>query len=593
MYRARPQLSLNIVPMQTSSRPALSLKSPGLPRTPISPSPASPAAKRFSSSIQVPSYNYVNSCSSKSILKKHAASAPGTQKRIQFQGTPIVHCITPIENTDELVARAFILPPNFGFTLLVLQTFQGDITSHVDAWIFILMIILRVASTASRKTLGTSAQWSVVARRRGLLTLAIETSCDDTCVAIVDKNQSGATRIHFLENITSDSTAYQGIHPVRALESHQENLANLVNKALPYLPRASECNNEAREIIALSDGNRQRPDFISVTRGPGMRSNLFVGLDTAKALSVAWQIPFVGVHHMQAHLLTPRLVSALSPDPQTTTSITPEFPFLSILASGGHSLLVRSSSLTDHEILASTADVAIGESLDKVAREILPQSLLQTAKTTMYGPLLEQYAFPNGPADYADYTAPRTRGDELRKRVSPWGWSLTTPFARTRQLAFSFASLPTAVSQILSRKAQAHQPLADDERVALAREAMRTCFEHLASRTVIALESLAPSESAPPVRTLVVSGGVAANRFLMALLRSFLDVRGFGHVGLVAPPPALCTDNAAMIGWAGIEMFEAGWRSELACRALRKWSLDPRADDGGGVLGVTGWGRVV
>lgn len=130
----------------------------------------------------------------------------------------------------------------------------------------------------------------------------------------------------------------------------------------------------------------------------------------------------------------------------------------------------------------------------------------------------------------------------------------------------------------------------------MAREAMRVSFEHLASRTVIALESLCqwnpkpnhrPIPQSVPVKTLVVSGGVAANKFLMTVLRSFLDVRGFGHVAIVAPPPALCTDNAAMIGWAGIEMFEAGWRSDYSVRALRKWSLEKE----GGVLGAGGWVR--
>ncbi|KAL3481776.1 glycoprotease family-domain-containing protein [Aspergillus californicus] len=457
------------------------------------------------------------------------------------------------------------------------------------------MLNLRSATAASRNFIWRNTRWSAFPHRRGLLTLAIETSCDDTSVAIVDRTSSGA-KIHFLENLTSDNTAYQGIHPIRALESHQENLATLVNKALSHLPFAADSEIDNSKLISLSNGTtiRQKPDFISVTRGPGMRSNLFVGLDTAKGLSVAWQIPFVGVHHMQAHLLTPRLVSALSP-PSNDQTVTPGFPFLSILASGGHTILVTSTSLTNHAVLATTSDIAIGEALDKVARHILPEELLKTSKNTMYGKLLEQYAFPNGPADYTDYVAPRTRGDEIAvsKRQSGYGWSLTTPYANTRELAFSFAFLATAISHIIAKR---QTPLLDAERRVMAREVMRTCFEHLASRTIIALESLPVDQ---PIKTLVVSGGVAANRFLMAVLRSFLDVRGFGHVGIVAPPPALCTDNAAMIGWAGIEMFEAGWRSELSVRALRKWSLDGArteggdgGEGGGGVLGVGGWVRV-
>ena len=426
---------------------------------------------------------------------------------------------------------------------------------------------------------------------------------DDTSVAIVEKNTpAGAAKVHFLENVTADSREYRGIHPILALESHQENLARLVGKALVHLPEAPTTNNHEHNNtgnwprrISLADGSspRQKPDFISATRGPGMRSNLSTGLDTGKALSVAWQTPFVGVHHMQAHLLTPRLVSSLdrrqqaTPQPQPTT---PEFPFLSILVSGGHSILVKSASITDHEVMASSVDIAIGESLDKSAREILPSSMLQGAKHTMYGRMLEQFAFPNGPSDYADYRPPMTRGEEVVKRESPWGWSLTTPFANTRYLQFSFSSIASAVSKLVSLKEKTGQGMAHDERVALARESMRICFEHLASRTIIALEMLRQTakNQDEEVKTLVVSGGVAANRFLMTVLRSFLDVRGFGHIDILAPPPYLCTDNAAMIGWAGIEMFEANWCSDLSCRALRKWTLDPSADDGG-VLGPSGW----
>ncbi|KAJ5105086.1 Kae1/YgjD family [Penicillium alfredii] len=530
MYAARPKLQVCTAVAQNATRPALSLKSPSaIPRTPISPvSAASPTSRRFSS-LQVPSYGYINSCSSKSILKKQPSNAKAaTGKHIEFKGTPTVHCVTPIENPDE---------------------YYGTHTKM------------------SRE----ERRWKV--------------RDDDTSVAIVDKNERNKAKIHFLENVTADSRAHRGIHPILALESHQESLANLVNKALRSLP-VSDHNNGIR----LADGSkRRRPDFISATRGPGMRSNLSVGLDTGKALSVAWQIPMVGVHHMQAHLLTPWLVSCLANDASSELdTLSPRFPFLSILVSGGHSILVHSQSLTDHKIMASSDDIAMGETLDKSAREILPPSLLQDAKNTMYGKILEQFVFPNGPADFADYHPPMNRGEEVVKRQSPWGWSITTPFANTRALQLSFSSISSMVTKIVKDR---NDNLSHEERVDLGREAMRVCFEHLASRTIIALEALRLRHRGDDeVKTLVVSGGVAANRFLMTVLRSFLDVRGFKHIKVVAPPPYLCTDNAAMIGWAGIEMFEAGWQSDLSCRALRKWTLDAQAEDGG-VLGPSGWIR--
>lgn len=214
----------------------------------------------------------------------------------------------------------------------------------------------------------------------------------------------------------------------------------------------------------------------------------------------------------------------------------------------------------------------------------------------MYGSLLEKFVFPNGPADFADYVPPRNRGEEVVKRKSQWGWSVTTPFANTRALQLSFSSIASMAGKILQKRDRDGQDIETDERIGLGKEVMRVCFEHLASRTVIALEELRLRQSGhggdgdgdEGIKTLVVSGGVAANKFLMTVLRSFLDVRGFEDVDIVAPPVYLCTDNAAMIGWAGIEMFEAGWETDLSVRALRKWTLDAMEEDGG-IMGPGGW----
>ncbi|PWY90728.1 hypothetical protein BO70DRAFT_306908 [Aspergillus heteromorphus CBS 117.55] len=462
-------------------------------------------------------------------------------------------------------------------------------------------MLSRLSTSALRRSAFTASRWGPAPRRRGLLTLAIETSCDDTSVAIVEKEANQA-QIHFLENITCDSRQYKGIHPIVALESHQENIAILVNKALTHLPVACEKTHNPRQTVTLSSDEkaRRKPDFISATRGPGMRSNLAVGLDSGKALSVAWQIPFVGVHHMHAHLLTPRLVASMRQHDKEikgmieyedySAPIHPTFPFLSILVSGGHTMLVKSLSLIDHEILATTSDIAIGDAIDKTARMIVPPSIIQQSTSTMYGPLLEQFAFPNGARDY-HYHPPITRGEEIAKRESPWGWSLTAPYAATRQLQFSFSSIGSMVDRIISSKEKSGEPMSTEERVDLARETMRTCFEHLASRTVIALEEHRDQNEADAIDTLVISGGVAANKYLMTVLNEFLGARGFGNVRIIAPPPYLCVDNAAMIGWAGIEMFEDNWRTELSARSIRKWSLDARAEDGG-LLGPSGWKKI-
>ncbi|KAF2155947.1 peptidase M22, glycoprotease [Myriangium duriaei CBS 260.36] len=434
-------------------------------------------------------------------------------------------------------------------------------------------------------------------RRRGLLTLAIETSCDDTSVALLERrdHKSGpvTAKLHFHDKITANNEAYGGIHPIVALESHQASLGLLVQRALLQLPRFSDGDRipASTDILWGSDDGqlRKKPDFISVTRGPGMRSNLSVGLGIAKGLALAWNIPLVGVHHMQAHALTPRLMTALAAKPST---LNPDFPFLSLLASGGHTILISSNSLVEHRVLASTGDIAIGEYLDKSARLIVPADLL----TSPYGKALEAVAFPNGEASY-NYSPPKNRGQELERRESKWGWILGPPLGESRggrsvrRMEYSFSGLLTAVQRATGAVSPTGvtpvpKALNDEERQVLAKEAQRVAFEHLCGRLILHLKDLPPAER-EQVSTVVVSGGVAANQFLRHVFRSMLDVQGFDKVDLIFPPVQFCTDNAAMIAWAGCEMYAAGWRSDLTIGPIRKWSLDPEAEDGG-ILGVSG-----
>jgi N6-L-threonylcarbamoyladenine synthase len=503
------------------------------------------------------------------------------------------------------------------------------------------------------------------------LTLAIETSCDDTSVAILEKTTCRTTsrtaaKLHFHKKVTANNAAYNGVHPLVALESHQENLAKLVAEAIDHLPPSKlgkaiehgdiDEDELGQDILSevqssQSIASKRLPDFISVTRGPGMRSNLFTGLDTAKGLAVAWGKPFIGVHHMQAHALTPRLVAALQnygalgkkdKKPEESVgriSVEPEFPFLSVLASGGHTLLIHSASLTDHEIMGSTSDVAIGECLDKVARIVLPTDVRQKAGNIMYGALLERFAFPQPDvgeenpettntdtsqdepsllerwipslasakptakkmptyilenstaaeyqAKYASrysYEVPRNQEEALKRNVSKWGWGFNQPLNRASgglkngSLEMSFSGLMTAVERVvkfqldpqthkLTKTERASEDISLDERRDLAHQAMRAAFEHLAGRVVLGLRQ-------SRVETVVMAGGVAANAYLRYILACTLCAKGFGHVNIVIPPASLCCDNAAMIAWAGMEMFQNGMRDPLSIRAVRKWPLD-------------------
>ena len=224
-----------------------------------------------------------------------------------------------------------------------------------------------------------------------------------------------------------------------------------------------------------------------------------------------------------------------------------------------------------------------------------------------YGKAMEDFAFPEGAASY-DYDPPKNRKFELERRKTKWGWSFGPPLAESKggrsskRMEYSFSGLLTAAERFMrfhldpatgtpTSTARVAENISLDERREMAREVQRIAFEHLASRVVLHLIELPASEAAR-VKTLVLSGGVAANAFLRHVVRAMLTVRGFSNVELCCPPVELCTDNAAMIAWAGCEMWEAGWKSDLSIRPISKWPLDGGGvGEPSGVLGVEGWVR--
>lgn len=277
-------------------------------------------------------------------------------------------------------------------------------------------------------------------------------------------------------------------------------------------------------------------------------------------------------------------------------------------------MLINSTSLTDHTILGTTDDIAVGECLDKVARVVLPPEELQKAKSTMYGALLETFVFPpkahssQAPTSKVDtsgvtaqtylnkhghvhdwYTFPKTNEVAIQSSKTKWGWSINAPLTKTaggtkiKTMGLSFSGLMSAVERIVryptdpasgkqSKQARSGIDITLEERRAMALGVMRAAFEHVASRVVLALQNAAGETAVQPA--VVVAGGVASNAFLRHVLASAMCAHGFGHVAISFPPPVYCTDNAAMIGWTGLEMFEAGCVDRLSIRAIRKWPLD-------------------
>ncbi|MGJ3648469.1 tRNA (adenosine(37)-N6)-threonylcarbamoyltransferase complex transferase subunit TsaD [Sphingomonas sp. GlSt437] len=259
-------------------------------------------------------------------------------------------------------------------------------------------------------------------------------------------------------------------------------------------------------------------DAIAATAGPGLIGGVMVGLVTGKALAHAAGKPLIAVNHLEGHALSPRLA-----DPDLA------FPYLLLLVSGGHCQLLLVEGVGRYRRLATTIDDAAGEAFDKVAK-------------------LLDLGFPGGPAV-----------ERAALEGNPWAVPLPRPLVGSGEPHFSFAGLKSAVARVVGQ-----YPVGD-----IAASFQQAVVDCLVDRTRIALAA------APEASALVVAGGVAANQAVRAALTSLAAEQG---KRFVAPPLWLCTDNAAMIAWAGAERFAAGLTDPLDAPARPRWPLDPSAE---------------
>ena len=259
-------------------------------------------------------------------------------------------------------------------------------------------------------------------------------------------------------------------------------------------------------------------DAIAATAGPGLIGGVIVGLVTAKALAMASDRPLIAINHLEGHALSPRLA-----DP------TLEFPYALLLVSGGHCQILRVAGVGWYQRLATTIDDALGEAFDK------------TAKILGLG-------YPGGPAV-----------ERLAREGDPRAVPLPRPLVGSRDPHFSFAGLKSAVLR-------AHEA-GDHSDADIAASFQQAAVECIADRLERALDAM------DDVTALVVAGGVAANARVRTTLETIAEARG---LRFVAPPLALCTDNAAMIAWAGIERL--GQSDPLDIAARPRWPLDPDAE---------------
>jgi N6-L-threonylcarbamoyladenine synthase len=329
--------------------------------------------------------------------------------------------------------------------------------------------------------------------------LAIETSCDETAAAVYD-SQRGLLA-HQLYSQVAMHAQYGGVVPELASRDH-------VRKIIPLIDAA----------LRQADTTAQQLDGVAYTAGPGLIGALLVGAAVARSFAFARGIPALGVHHLEGHLLAPML----EPDP-------PQFPFVALLVSGGHTLLAEVAGLGEYRILGSTLDDAAGEAFDKTAKAMgLP--------------------YPGGPALA-----------HMAERGQPGRFIFPRPMLDRPGLDFSFSGLKTAVVVTLR-----NLTLDDQTRADVACGFQEAVVATLAAKCARALDQTG-------AHTLVVAGGVGANRSLRARLLALGDKRG---VKVRYPRPEFCTDNAAMIAYAGCQRLLCGQHDDLSIRATARWPMD-------------------
>jgi N6-L-threonylcarbamoyladenine synthase len=346
--------------------------------------------------------------------------------------------------------------------------------------------------------------------------LGIETSCDETAVAIVRRRADGRGEI--LSNVVRSQweqhRPYGGVVPEIAARAHIECISEI-----------------AAEAVATAGTPLADVDCIAATAGPGLIGGLLVGLTFAKSIAMAQDKPLVAINHLEAHALTVGLTDNVRP------------PYLLLLVSGGHTQTLLVRGVGDYHRIGSTIDDALGEAFDK------------TAKILGLG-------FPGGPAvENAAQT-----GDPAR-------FTLPRPLKGRAEPHFSFAGLKTA----MRREAERQAPLSDQMIADLTASFEAAVCDSVLDRMRLA-HRIAQAETTrqgdTPSLQIVVAGGVAANKRLRGALETLATELG---VAAIFPPMSLCTDNGAMIAWAGAERFVRGHTSSMNVSARARWPLDESA----------------
>ncbi|RTE87708.1 MULTISPECIES: tRNA (adenosine(37)-N6)-threonylcarbamoyltransferase complex transferase subunit TsaD [Gammaproteobacteria] len=333
--------------------------------------------------------------------------------------------------------------------------------------------------------------------------LGIETSCDETGIAIYDTEKG--LLAHELYSQVKLHADYGGVVPELASRDH-------VRKALPLIQRALTAANLTSEDI----------DGVAYTSGPGLIGALLVGACIGRSIAFGWNVPAVGVHHMEGHLLAPMLE-----DKQ------PEFPFVALLVSGGHSQLVSVKGVGEYELLGESVDDAAGEAFDKTAK-------------------LLGLDYPGGP-----------RLAALAEQGKPGVYQFPRPMTDNPGLQFSFSGLKTAAATAIQKAQQQHGELTEQVKADIAYAFQEAVVDTLIIKCRRALKQTG-------MKRLVVAGGVSANTKLReALSETMTKLKG----EVFYPRNEFCTDNGAMIAYAGAYRLHAGEQSGLSVKVRPRWPL--------------------
>jgi N6-L-threonylcarbamoyladenine synthase len=344
--------------------------------------------------------------------------------------------------------------------------------------------------------------------------LGIETSCDETGIAIYDDGNGDLPEgivAHRLYSQIAVHADYGGVVPELASRDH-------VRKTIPLI---KEVLKEANLTAADLDG-------VAYTAGPGLVGALLVGCSIGRSLAYGWGLPAVPVHHMEGHLLAPMLEEN-----------TPDFPFVALLVSGGHTMLVRVDGIGQYELLGESVDDAAGEAFDKTAK-------------------LLGLDYPGGPAL-----------SKMAEKGVKGRFKMPRPMTDKPGLNFSFSGLKTAAGTIIRKeielqKSQGNEGMDEQTHADVAYAFQEAVVDTLAIKCRRALQQC-------ELKRLVIAGGVSANTSLREKLGQITQKLG-GEV--FYPRPEFCTDNGAMIAYAGLQRLKAGTNADLSFKATPRWPLD-------------------